>query len=224
MRKFIAILCFMSCLSLSCKADDIIPVPHDVATIEALISMHKSLMELYKSGENKEEIATASQFSVKEMAKKYNNVASNIQLRLKQGYAYLQYAYMLVKMIELSVNIIDEYTDFTQNIFSKVSSNPWVLVLYTDVTLTCEKKVKKIYNLIELNTAAQANLLKLDDERRMHFMLALETELYSLKSYISYQAFHMQMYKQGYLRYADIWDIMNSETLDRIAAEVIASM
>lgn len=224
MKRFIAILSFMSCLSFSCKADDIIPVPHDVATIEALISMHKSLMELYKSGENKEEIAAASQFSVKEMAKKYNNVASNIQLRLKQGYAYLQYAYMLVKMIELSVNIIDEYTDFTQNILNKVSSNPMVLVLYTDVTLTCEKKVKKIYNLIELNTAAQANLLKLDDERRMQFLNALYDELNSLKCYISYQAFHMQMYKQGYLRYADIWEIMNSETLDRIAAEIIASM
>lgn len=224
MRKFIAILCFMSCLSITCKADDIIPVPHDVATIEALIDMHKSLMELYKSGEQKEEITAASQFSVKEMAKKFNNVASNIQLRLKQGYAYLQYAYMLVKMVEESVNIIDDYAEFTEIVLSKVDTNPIILLTYADVTKHCESKIKKIYNLIELNTAAQANLLKLDDERRMQFIYALSGELSSLRDYISYQLFLMEMYKKGYMPFASIWDIMNSETLDRIAAEVIALM
>lgn len=224
MRKFISILCFLSCLSLSCKADDIVPVPHDVATIEALIDMHKSLMDLYKSGEQKEEVAAASQFTVKEMAKKYNNVVSNIQLRLKEGYAYLQYAAMLVRMVEQSVNIVGDYAEFTRIVLSKVDTNPMILVMYTDVSLTCEKKIKKIYNLIELNTAAQANLLKLDDQRRMHFLYALSDELTALKSYISYQLFHMEMYKLGYMRYADIWDIMNSETLDNIAANVISLM
>lgn len=221
MKTKITIILLSLCLH--AKAD-VIPMPHDVATIEALIDMHKTLMSLYQSGQTREEIAAASQFSLKEMSVKANNVLTNLHLKMSQGYAYLQYAAFLVRMVEKSYNIIEDYSDFTSKTLKLTRNNPLILLKFADVTSTCSKRIKKIKQLIELNTTVELNLLKLDDKQRMEFLFLLDNELNCLSNYISWQAFYIDMLRSGYIRFESIWDIMNSETLDYITANVIALM
>lgn len=217
------IIIILLSLSLSVRAD-VIPIPHDVATIEALIDLHKTLIDLYQSGQVQEEVTAASQYSLKEMSKKANNVLSNLHLKMSKAYAGLQQAAFLVRMVEKSYSIISDYTEMSTKVFNMTGSNPLILLKYSDITLKCSKHIKKIKELIVLNTSIEANLLKLDDKQRMDFLFLLDNELDILKSYISWQLFYINLLNQGHLRFESIWDIMNSETLDRIAAEVIASI
>lgn len=217
------IIIILLSLSLSVRAD-VIPIPHDVATIEALIDLHKTLIDLYQSGQVQEEVTAASQYSLKEMSKKANNVLSNLHLKMSKAYAGLQQAAFLVRMVEKSYSIISDYTEMSTKVFKMTGSNPLILLKYSDITLKCSKHIKKIKELIVLNTSIEANLLKLDDKQRMDFLFLLDNELDILKSYISWQLFYINLLNQGHLRFESIWDIMNSETLDRIAAEVIASI
>lgn len=217
------IIIILLSLSLSVRAD-VIPIPHDVATIEALIDLHKTLIDLYQSGQVQEEVTAASQYSLKEMSKKANNVLSNLHLKMSKAYAGLEQAAFLVRMVEKSYSIISDYTEMSTKVFKMTGSNPLILLKYSDITLKCSKHIKKIKELIVLNTSIEANLLKLDDKQRMDFLFLLDNELDILKSYISWQLFYINLLNQGHLRFESIWDIMNSETLDRIAAEVIASI
>lgn len=217
------IIIILLSLSLSVRAD-VIPIPHDVATIEALIDLHKTLIDLYQSGQVQEEVTAASQYSLKEMSKKANNVLSNLHLKMSKAYAELEQAAFLVRMVEKSYKIIGDYTDMSTKIFKMTGSNPLILLKYSDITLKCSKHIKKIKELIVLNTSIEANLLKLDDKQRMDFLFLLDNELDYLESYISWQLFYIQMLDSDYISFESIWDIMNSETLDRIAAEVIASI
>lgn len=197
-------------------------VPGDVATIEALIELHKTMMDIYKSAMVQEEITATSQFSVKEMAKKYNNVMSNLHLKMAKGYAYLQLAAVLARLAEDSYDTIRKYEQFTEQAYSLAKSKPFSLFRYAEVTNNCIKRVKRIKNLIVSNTEITSNLFRCDDKRRMQFVLLLEGEIDGLHDYINYQLFNFQMMNAGYIRYDSIWDIMNNEVLERAAAEAIA--
>ena len=221
MKKFILVFLSSLLLQLPAKADI---VPNDVATIEALIDLHKTMMDVYKSGETQEEITAASQFSVKELAQKVNNVKHNLHLKLSKGYAVLQQVAMMTSLVEKSYHCIRNYESFLEMTASIASSKPLVLLKAYDVTKVCQKRVSKIKTLIEFNTAAQANLMRLDDRERMDMLYLLQSEIDGLENYLSWQTFHLKMYSQGHLKFASIWDMMNSEALDVIAANAIALM
>ena len=221
MRKIIIAFLASLLLHLPAKADI---VPNDVATIEALIDLHKTMMDVYKSGETQEEITAASQFSVKELAKKVNNVQHNLHLKLSKGVAVLQQVAMMTTLVEKSYHCIRNYESFLEMTASMTSHNPLILLKAYDVTKVCQRKVKKIRDLIEFNTAAQANLMRLDDRERMDLLYLLQNEISSLEDYLSWQTFYLKMNAQGHLRFTSIWDMMNSEALDAIAANAIALM
>jgi hypothetical protein len=199
-------------------------VPNDVATIEALIDLHKTMMDTYKSGETQEEITAASQFSVKELSEKVNNVKHNLHLKLSKGVAVIQQVSMLATLVEKSYHCVQSYTQFLNTTVEMVRSKPLVLLKAYDVTKVCQRKINKIKLLIEYNTAAEANIMRLDDKERMDLLYRLKSEISSLEDYLAWQSFFLQMSSSGHLRFSSIWDIMNSEALDQIAANAIALM
>ena len=123
---------------------DVIPLPGDLPTIEALISLHK----LIKHDEDKamERVTTSfgEQSLVTKGAEKFNDLRTTLNTKLSNGYSYMLLASSLSTTAASLYKLIDEYSRFTGQAFRYVTKKPVVGWYYTEANYACAREIKNI--------------------------------------------------------------------------------
>lgn len=200
---------------------DVIPLPGDLPTIEALISLHK----LIKHDEDKamERVTTSfgEQSLVTKGAGKFNDVRTTLNTKLSNAYSYLLLASSLNTTAVSLYKLIDEYSKFTGQTFRYVTKKPVVGWYYTEANYACAREIKNIKALYVSLTASGMNVMKASMDEKMDILFSLKASIDNMRSIIDSAWTWCSIITEGGFRYDHIWDILNSDVTREIAKEVI---
>ena len=119
-------------------------LPHDMATIEALIDQHKVCMRA-EDESNKQLAANATiKAMVKDVAKKYDDVKSTLDKKSGDALAYLSLAAEMSRCVTNTVKLTKEYSEFTQFATNHVGSDPMIAWYTLEANNKVYKELKNI--------------------------------------------------------------------------------
>ncbi len=119
-------------------------LPHDMATIEALIDQHKRCMSA-EDESNKQLAANATiKAMVKDVAKKYDDVKSTLDKKSGDALAYLSLAAEMSRCVTNTVKLTKEYSEFTQYSANHVGSKPMIAWYTLEANNKVYKELKNI--------------------------------------------------------------------------------
>ena len=101
-------------------------LPHDMATIEALIEQHKLCMGAEDESNRQLAANAAIKAMVKDVAKKYDDVKSTLDKKSGDVLAYLSLAAEMSRCVTNTVKLTKEYSEFTEFAAAHVSSKPMI--------------------------------------------------------------------------------------------------
>ena len=223
MEKTKALLIFLTCsvLSLPSSGAELFDLPDDLPTIEALISLHK-MMKSEEDGAMKR-IATSfgEQSLVTKGAKAFNDVRTTLDSKLSNAYSYVVLAGAISSTANSLYRLISDYNDFTSETMSTVKDKPMVGWYYTEAVLACNREVKGIMKMFATMTATGLNLMKASMDEKLEMIMELKTRIDTMRGIIDSASLWCSAVAIGGFGHDYIWDILNSEVLDKIAEGVI---
>ena len=182
-------------------------LPHDMATIEALIDQHKQNM----SAEDKSNKQLASNATIKAMvkdvSKKYDDVKTILDKKSGDALAYLSLAAEMSRCVTNTVRLTKEYQEFTSFAAAHATSKPMVAWY----TLEANNKVYK-----ELKFRAT-------NKERMNIIWTLNQSITNMRDVIQQAYMWCDLLVGGYVHEDHIWEILNSSVLEDIGKTVINS-
>lgn len=217
-RAVILIMGLAVCLT-PIRAD--FETPHDMATIEALISLHK----LMKSEEDKamEKIAVSfgEQSVVTKGAGKFNDVRTTLDSKLSNAYSYVILAATLASTSTSLYQLIRDYADFTGEAARTFTDKPMVGWYYAEAMYACSRELKNVKALYTTMAASGVNVMKASMDEKMNLLFQLKTSIDTIRGIIDNAYTWCSIVAIGGFRHDYIWDILNSEVKDKIAEDVI---
>lgn len=218
-KPIIFIVCLVLCLS-SARAETF-DLPHDLPTIEALISLHK----LVKAEEDDAMARVATSFGEQSLvtkgAKKFNDVRTTLDSKLSNAYSYVVLAGALSSTANSLYRLITDYADFTTNMVETVKKKPMVGWYYTEAMFACDREIKGIKLMFATMSAAGMNVMKASMDEKLEMVFELKTRIDTMRGIIDSASLWCSAVAIGGFGHDYIWDILNSEVLDKIANGVI---
>ena len=101
-------------------------LPHDMATIEALIEQHKLCMGAEDQSNQQLAANAAIKAMVKDVAKKYDDVKSTLDKKSGDVLAYLSLAAEMSRCVTNTVKLTKEYSEFSEFAAAHVSNKPMI--------------------------------------------------------------------------------------------------
>lgn len=200
---------------------DVIPVPNDPATLEALICLHK----LIKGDEDKALVRVTTSFReqsiVTKGANKFNEVRTTLDSKLSNSFSYVILAGALGSTANSMYRLIQEYSQFTRSAVKYTFKKPMVAWYYTEANMACARELQNIKTLYATLTASGFNVMKASMDERLHMVMELKTYIENMRAIIDNANLWCSIITVGGFRYDYIWDILNSEVTDKIAKGVI---
>ena len=220
MRKGIVI--FMGLALCSCPIHaEIIEMPSDMATIEALISLHKIMKSEEDKAMEKIAVSFGEQSLVTKGANKFNDVRTTLDSKLNNAYSYVIFAASISSTANSLYRLIKDYTEFTGATASSVMKKPMVAWYYTEAMYACNREIKNIKALYATMTASGLNVMKASMDEKLDLLMQLKTYIDNMRGIIDNAYTWCSIVAIGGFHYDYIWDILNSEVKDKIAEDVI---
>lgn len=218
-KSIVFIVCLALCFS-SVRAE-VFDLPHDLPTIEALISLHK----LVKAEEDDAMARVATSFGEQSLvtkgAKKFNDVRTTLDSKLSNAYSYVVLAGALSSTANSLYRLITDYADFTTNMVETVKKKPMVGWYYTEAMFACDREIKGIKLMFATMSAAGMNVMKASMDEKLEMVFELKTRIDTMRGIIDSASLWCSAVAIGGFGHDYIWDILNSEVLDKIANGVI---
>ena len=223
MEKAKALLIFIICsaLCLSSVRAEVFDLPNDLPTIEALISLHK----LIKAEEDDAMARIATSFGEQSLvtkgAKMFNDVRTTLDSKLSNAYSYVVLAGAISSTANSLYRLINDYSNFTSETMSAVKNKPMVGWYYSEAVFACNREIKGIKKMFATMTAAGLNVMKASIDEKLEMVMELKTRIDTMRGIIDSAALWCSAVAIGGFGHDYIWDILNSEVLDKIAEGVI---
>lgn len=218
--KKLFIIGTLVCMAPTASAD-VIPLPKDPATIEALIDLHKCI----KKDEDKalERVATSfgEQSVITKGAKKFNDARSTLDSKLNNAYSYVVLAGAISSSANSMYLLVREYSDFTSKTFNSISKKPFVLWYYTEANVAVAREVKHCYKLYAAVAASGINLMRASMDEKMQLVMTLKDAIDRARYIIDNANLYCYLMMEGGWKPDYIWEILTSEVKDEIVAAVI---
>ena len=165
-------------------------IPHDLPTIEALISQHKKNMSA-EDASNQQLAANASiKAMVKEVAKKYDEVKTILDKKSNDALSYIALAGEMSQCVTNTVRLTREYREFS-NFAAKHTKGKPMIAWYT-----------------------------FTNKERMNIIWTLNQSISNMRDVIQQAYMWCDLMVGGYVQEEHIWDILKSETLQEIGEKV----
>ena len=170
-------------------------LPHDMATIEALIDQHKQNM----SAEDKSNKQLASNATIKAMVKDVS------------------------KKYDDTVRLTKEYQEFTSFAAAHATSKPMVAWYTLEANNKVYKELKNIRKQYLAVAATGTNFFRATNKERMNIIWTLNQSITNMRDVIQQAYMWCDLLVGGYVHEDHIWEILNSSVLEDIGKTVINS-
>ena len=196
-------------------------LPHDMATIEALIDQHKRCMSA-EDQSNQQLAANATiKAMVKDVAKKYDDVKSTLDKKSGDVLAYLSLAAEMSRCVTNTVKLTKEYSEFTQFVTNHVGSDPMIAWYTLEANNKVYKELKNIRKMYLAVAATGTNFFRATNKERMNIIWTLNQSIVNMRDVIQQAYMWCDLLVGGYVHEDHIWEILNSSVLEDIGKTVI---
>ena len=196
-------------------------LPHDMATIEALIDQHKRCMSA-EDQSNQQLAANATiKAMVKDVAKKYDDVKSTLDKKSGDALAYLSLAAEMSRCVTNTVKLTKEYSEFTQFATNHVGSDPMIAWYTLEANNKVYKELKNIRKMYLAVAASETNFFRATNKERMNIIWTLNQSITNMRDVIQQAYMWCDLLVGGYVHEDHIWEILNSSVLEDIGKTVI---
>lgn len=196
-------------------------LPHDMATIEALIDQHKRCMSA-EDQSNQQLAANATiKAMVKDVAKKYDDVKSTLDKKSGDALAYLSLAAEMSRCVTNTVKLTKEYSEFTQFVTNHVGSDPMIAWYTLEANNKVYKELKNIRKMYLAVAATGTNFFRATNKERMNIIWTLNQSIVNMRDVIQQAYMWCDLLVGGYVHEDHIWEILNSSVLEDIGKTVI---
>ena len=176
-------------------------IPHDLPTIEALISQHKKNMSA-EDASNQQLAANASiKAMVKEVAKKYD-------------------AGEMSQCVTNTVRLTREYREFSNFAAKHTKGKPMIAWYTFEANYKVYKELKNINKLYLAVAATETGFFRATNKERMNIIWTLNQSISNMRDVIQQAYMWCDLMVGGYVQEEHIWDILKSETLQEIGEKV----
>ena len=215
------IIVFIMGLAIGFNPIHAIEMPGDMATVEALISLHKMMKAEEDNAMEKIAVSFGEQSLVTKGAKKFNNVRTTLDSKLNNAHSYVILAAALSSTANSLYRLIKDYSDFTQAASSTLMKKPMVGWYYTEAMYACSREIKNIKALYTTMAASGINVMKASMDEKLDMLMELKTYIDNMRGIIDNAYTWCSIVAIGGFHHDYIWDILNSEVKDKIAEGVI---
>ena len=196
-------------------------LPHDMATIEALIDQHKRCMSA-EDQSNQQLAANATiKAMVKDVAKKYDDVKSTLDKKSGDALAYLSLAAEMSRCVTNTVKLTKEYSEFTQFATNHVGSDPMIAWYTLEANNKVYKELKNIRKMYLAVAATGTNFFRATNKERMNIIWTLNQSIVNMRDVIQQAYMWCDLLVGVYVHEDHIWEILNSSVLEDIGKTVI---
>lgn len=200
---------------------DLIPLPNDLPTIEALIALHKAVKKDEDQAMQRVATSFGEQSLITKGAKKFNDVRTTLNTKLSNAHSYLVLAGAISSTANGLYMLVQEYADFTSTTFKSVKKKPFVAWYYTDANLAISREIKHCYKLYASVAASGINLMKASMDEKLELVFALKRSIDNARYIIDNANLYCWMITEGGWKPDYIWEILNSSVKDEIVEKVI---
>ena len=195
--------------------------PQDFPTIEALISLHKMIKGEEDAARDKIAVSFGEQSLVTKGANKFNDARTTLDSKLSNGYSYVLLAASLSYTASSMYKLIKEYSEFAQLSVQYSTKKPMVAWYFAEANLACSREIKNIKALYLTMTASGLNVMKASMDEKLNLVNSIKTSIDTMRGIIDSAYCWASIVAVGGFHYDYIWDILNSEVTDEIAAGLI---
>ena len=198
-------------------------LPHDMATIEALIDQHKQNMSA-EDESNKQLAANAAiKAMVKDVSKKYDDVKTILDKKSGDALAYLSLTAEMSRCVTNTVRLTKEYQEFTSFAAAHATSKPMVAWYTLEANNKVYKELKNIRKQYLAVAATGTNFFRATNKERMNIIWTLNQSITNMRDVIQQAYMWCDLLVGGYVHEDHIWEILNSSVLEDIGKTVINS-
>lgn len=205
-----------------CVKADVIPLPKDLPSIEALISAHKALSKMEDQGIKEIGAITTTQTFTDKATKAYNQTRTILNKRLSDGVSYVQLATQVTNVTMKLERLIENYKDFTTTTFQYTVKKPYVLVYYTRANLQLKKEIKHLTEMVAGLAAANFNILKATMEEKFQLLSRIEISIAAINRIIDHNDLVCRTLLRNGLKIYHVQDILNDRTFELTTQKLIA--
>lgn len=220
MKAIITICIFLLWENSIVKAD-IIPIPNDLPTIEALMSLHKTMKKAEDKALEKIGVSYGIQTEVSKNTSKFNEVRTTLDSKLNNKYSYIIFAGAISTTTRSLYNLLQEYTRFTKAASSTLFKKPMCTWYYMEANYALAKEIKATKVLIATMTANGFNLSRSSMDEKMNLIFTVKSSIDKMRDIIDRTYWWCSVVVNGGFKYYFIWDILNSNVTDEIAKGII---
>lgn len=219
--KKIVMLISLSLLSICEISAGVVPLPNDLPTIEALISLHKKMKKAEDAALEKIGISLAEQGQVTKKTNKFNEARTTLNGKVNNAYSYVVLAGALSSTTRSLYDLIKEYTTFTKAASSTLFKKPMATWYYAEANYALAKEVKATKALLATMTASGMNIMRSSMDEKLNLIFAIKAQIEKMRDIIDRTYWWCSVVVNGGFKHYYIWDILNSEVTDAIARGII---
>ena len=196
-------------------------LPHDMATIEALIDQHKQNMSAEDESNKQLASNAAIKAMVKDVSKKYDDVKTILDKKSGDALAYLSLAVEMSRCVTNTVKLTKEYQEFTSFAAAHAGSKPMVAWYTLEANNKVYKEIKNIRKQYLTVAATGTNFFRATNKERMNIIWTLNQSITNMRDVIQQAYMWCDLLVGGYVHEDHIWEILSSPVLEDIGKTVI---
>ena len=174
-------------------------LPHDMATIEALIDQHKQNMSAEDKSNKQLASNAAIKAMVKDVSKKYDDVKTILDKKSGDALAYLALAAEMSRCVTNTVRLTKEYQEFTSFAAAHAGSKPMVAWYTLEANNKVYKELKNIRKQYLAVAATGTNFFRATNKERMNIIWTLNQSITNMREICWLAGMFMKIISGRYL-------------------------
>lgn len=198
-------------------------VPHDVATLEALISQHKTMMEVMHDKIDMSLTVLAAQEVNTLEARGWRKYKKLMEEKTGSIYSYLRLAYYATECLKKLQEVYQMQRKLAELATNKeILKKPWALVTFYTTEEQFTRDIKTVVGKMGVITASQTGILHANEEQRFKMVQQLQTSLDHMTYNLGQGIYKMKLWLLPSVNIFDSLDkFLDTKEFDRIAEEII---
>lgn len=221
MARAFLILFLATIATLQLKAD-VIPLPKDLATIEALISLHKQSASAEKEALNRLSASLAETSQIKQKTFDFNTVKQMLNSRTGSIYSYIILSSSLALTSKDLISLTKQFANFTSATTSTMFRKPASLWYYSEAIRACSREIKFMQAQMVRLGVGKFNLIKATMDEKMLFINTIRLSIQRCQRILDDAYMWCSFIVNGGYHRLFIWDILNSKTTEQIAHSIFS--